>query len=94
MRAMRKKQTYSCYSCQFITYWNKKSRVVQMHCKNEAREIDCLCCREVNVMFFFRLKSWSAREASRHVDFMGNCLTVSHTFLLYLPRIWVLSFSF
>ena len=20
------------------------------HCKNEAREIDCLCCREVNAM--------------------------------------------
>ena len=21
------------------------------HCKNEAREIDCLCCREVDAMF-------------------------------------------
>ena len=33
-----------------------------------------------------RLKSRKAREASRHADFMGNCLTVSHTCLLYLPR--------
>ena len=25
--------------------WNKCG-----HCKNESREIDCLCCREVNAM--------------------------------------------
>ena len=57
-----------------------------VHCKNEAREIDCLCCREVNAMVIVRLKSRSAREASRHVDFTGNGVTVSHTCLLYLPR--------
>ena len=32
-----------------------------------------------------RLKSRSARKASLHADFMGNCLTVSHTCLIYLP---------
>ena len=58
------------------------------HCKNEARELDCLCCRQVNAM----LISWSAREASPHVDFMGNCLTVSYTYLLYLPSRWVFLF--
>ena len=26
------------------------------HCKNEAREIDCLCCREVNAMFIASAK--------------------------------------
>ena len=35
------------------------------------------------------LKSQSARESSRHTDFISNCLTVSHTCLLYLPRRWV-----
>ena len=37
-----------------------------------------------------RLKSRSARKASRHADFMGNGLSVSHTCLLYLP--WRLLF--
>ena len=26
------------------------------HCKNEAREIDCLCCREVNAMLIASVK--------------------------------------
>ena len=39
-----------------------------------------------------RLKSQSARKASRHADFIGNCLTVSHTNLLYL--LWRLLFVF
>ena len=26
------------------------------HCKNEAREIDCLCCREVDVMHIALVK--------------------------------------
>ena len=36
-----------------------------------------------------RLEYRSGREASRHAGFMSNCLTVSHTCLLYLPRRWV-----
>ena len=39
-----------------------------------------------------RLKSRSARETSPHADFMGNCLTVSNTCLLYLPRRWIFLF--
>ena len=31
------------------------------HCKNEAREIDCVCCREVDKIF---LASWSVSEAA------------------------------
>ena len=31
------------------------------HCKNEAREIECRCCREIDKMFF---ASWSVSEAS------------------------------
>ena len=33
-----------------------------------------------------RLKSRSTKNVSRHADFMGNCLTVSHTCLLCLPK--------
>ena len=37
-----------------------------------------------------QIKFESLREASHHVDFMGNCqATVTHTSLLYLPRRWV-----
>ena len=32
-----------------------------------------------------RLISRNVGKASHHVDFMDNCLTVSHTCLLYLP---------
>ena len=46
------------------------------HCKNEAREIDCLCCREVNAMLIASAKILE-REGS---------LTVSHASLLHLPR--------
>ena len=88
MRAMRKKNKHIHVTATHLLHirirnleWCKCG-----HCKNKARELDCLCCREVNVMLFFWLKSWSVREASRHADFMGNCLTVSHTCLLYLPR--------
>ena len=33
-----------------------------------------------------RLKSWGMSKVSHLADFMGNCLTDSHTCLLYLPR--------
>ena len=36
------------------------------HCKNESREIDYLCCRDVVQCILLRLISRSAREASRH----------------------------
>ena len=40
-----------------------------------------------------QIKFESLREASHHVDFMGNCqATVTHTSLLYLPRRWVFFF--
>ena len=42
------------------------------HCKNEAREIDCLSCREVDAI-------QSAKEASHYAAFMGICPTISHT---------------
>ena len=56
------------------------------HCKNEAREIDCLCCREVNAMLIASAKIPEREGSISPCRFMGNCLTVSHTCLLYLPR--------
>ena len=75
-----------CLSYRFITYCNRNYRLVQMQTLQKRSErlqkrndierwIQCL---------LLRLKSWSAREA-----FMGNCPTVSHTCILYLPRRWV-----
>ena len=48
------------------------------HCKNETREIYCLCFREVDAILAM-LKSRSAREASRRPAFMGIRPTISHT---------------
>ena len=39
------------------------------------------------------LKFRCVREASRYADFMGNCLNVSHTCLLCLPRRRVFLFA-
>ena len=37
-----------------------------------------------------QLKSWSLRGASHHLAFMGNCPTISHTFLALFTQ-WVSS---
>ena len=58
------------------------------NCKNEAREIVFVVERRMQCLLL-RLKSRSAREASRHAGVMGTCLTVSHTRFLYLPERWV-----
>ena len=52
------------------------------HCINDAREIDCLCCREVDAMLIVWLKSEGTKEASCHPAYMGICLTISHTLAL------------
>ena len=56
------------------------------HCNNEAKEIDRLCCRELDAMLYLlQLKSQSAREASHHPAFIGISPTVSYTHQSYLP---------
>ena len=62
------------------------------HWKNEAREIDCNCCREVDAILITWLKSQSSREASHHLAYIGNCRTISHMRQPYLPYRWVLLF--
>ena len=44
---------YPRLRCQFITYSIKTGNLDLYkcgHCKNEAREIHCLCCKEVDAM--------------------------------------------
>ena len=56
---IKRKETYLRFSCRFITYiirirnldWCKYG-----HCENEAREIYCLCCREVDAMLIASAK--------------------------------------
>ena len=61
------------------------------HCKNEAREIGCLCCWGVDVVLIASTKIperegsillssfyWSAKEASCYPAFIGVCATFSH----------------
>ena len=50
----------------------------QFALKKEENAEETLCS-------LLRLKSRSAREAFRHLAFMGNCLTISHTYKPYLP---------
>ena len=50
------------------------------HCKSEAREMDCFCCREVDAMLITSPNYRSARETSLHAAFIGNCRTLSHTY--------------
>ena len=61
------------------TFWqNNSGRLLPKcgYCKSKARDIveswmQCL---------LFRLKSQSARKASRHPAFIGICPTISHTY--------------
>ena len=41
------------------------------HCKNEAREIDCLCCREVNAMLIALAKIQECEECISPCRFYG-----------------------
>ena len=47
---------------------------------------------QVQNCLLLQLKTWSAREASRHSPVMDNCSTISHKCYPYLPSRWVLLF--
>ena len=49
------------------------------HLKNEAREIDCLCCREVAAKLLASAKILEREEVSRHPAFIGIYPTINHT---------------
>ena len=87
MRFMRNKLNLFTLQLPIFIYWCK-----YRHCQNETREIDCPCCPVVQrwtQYLSLKLKSWSAREASHHPAFMGDCPTFSHMCYPYLPSRWV-----
>ena len=49
------------------------------HCKNEAKEIDYLCCREVDAMLITSAKIPQCEGTISHPAFMGICPTISRT---------------
>ena len=77
MRAMRKKTKHIHTSAADLLHF--RIRNFDMTLSKRSKRIYCLSCREVEVMLIASLRSWSAREASRHSAFMGNCPTISHT---------------
>ena len=50
MRAMRKKHIHASAADLFMLPRKKIGNLNWCKCKNEAREIDSLCCREVDAM--------------------------------------------
>ena len=49
------------------------------HCKRETREIDCLCCREVDAMLIISAKIPEREGASPYQAFMSIWQTISDT---------------
>ena len=52
------------------------------HCKNEAREIDCLCCGKVDAYYLMLIASGKIPEcegSTSPCSFYGQLSTVSHT---------------
>ena len=79
---------------QYILYQNRKPQLVQMPTlQNTKREKQILFVAEKQMQcLLLQLKSRSAREASRHLAFIGNCPNISHTCQPYLPCRRVLLF--
>ena len=72
MKAMRKKR--NVFKLQLSNYWCECG-----HCKNEAREIDCLCCRKVDAMLIAAAKIPKSDGSISPSSFYVNCPTTSHT---------------
>ena len=47
---------------------------------SEAKDIDCICCRELDAVLISSAKIQSTREESHHSAFMGIYLIISHTY--------------
>ena len=86
MRAMREKTKYIHASAADLLHIRKGNLdwCKCGHCKNEAREIDCLCCRELDTMLIASASILVRRGSIAFVDIWP---TVSHASLLYLPTV-------
>ena len=74
MRVRRKKLHTLTFSCRFVTYirignldWCKFG-----HSKNQSREIDCLCCREVDTMLIASTKIFERKGRISPYSFHGE----------------------
>ena len=57
--------------CNCLGYWTGQYVTYFLLYSTIRQKLGALC-------LLFRLKSWSAKGASRHPAFMGNCLTINH----------------
>ena len=96
VRARRKKKKHIYASAANLSYIRKGNLNCCMggHCKNEATEIDCLCCREIEVdaMLIILTKIPQCEESISLPAFMSYCRTISRTCQPYLPGRRVLLF--
>ena len=51
------------------------------HCKNEAREIDCLCCREAHAMFIASAKIPVREGSTSTFNFYPTAQLLNEVFL-------------
>ena len=51
------------------------------HCKNEAREMDCLCCREVHAMFIASTKIPVREGSTSTSNFYPTAQLLNEVFL-------------
>ena len=81
---------YSRFSCRYIKY---SIRVGDLnwckcrHCKNEAKEIECLCCRDVDSMLtaLAKVPQCEGSILLSSLTCVGICKTISHSVsLIYL----------
>ena len=81
MRAMRKKHIYASAADLLHIGVGNLNRCKCGHCRNEAREIDCLYCREIEVdaMLIISAKIQKCEVSISPPAFMGYCSTISHT---------------
>ena len=68
-----------CLRASFLQNNSKVLLLKCRHCKNEARERDCLCCRDVDAMLIASAKIIEYEET---ISPSGVCPTISHTFSL------------
>ena len=82
MRAMRKKQNIYASAADLLHIRIGNLNCCKCgHCKNGARGIDCLCCREIEVdaVVIISAKIPQCERSITPPAFMGYCPTVSHT---------------
>ena len=80
LKISQKSQKSTCARVSFSIKWQVSGNFLYrttlkcVHCKNEAREIDCLCCREVNAMLLASAKIPDHEGSMSLSSFYGHLL--------------------